>query len=210
MWCCPQLAQPVAPSTCEVWARHACLACTSQVCQTHVPDHGLQKSNFSCLYHCVWSAGGPVCDRSALCAGLGAEGSPSDSACLASSSVQVTEGSSPDAAFQQPQSVKATLWSQVKLLKCLVDNIVVDISFDTLNGLCTVAFLEAVDRHVGREHLFKRSIILVRPFSPRATHLGSLVVYLQHSLTPESKHLGTAAWAGMCVCCHHTACLGYV
>lgn len=52
---------------------------------------------------------------------------------------------------------------QVKLLKCLVDNIVVDISFDTLNGLCTLAFLEVVDRHVGRAHLFKRSIILARP-----------------------------------------------
>ena len=50
----------------------------------------------------------------------------------------------------------------MKLLKCLVDNIVVDISFDTLNGLCTLAFLEVVDRHVGRAHLFKRSIILAR------------------------------------------------
>jgi hypothetical protein len=50
---------------------------------------------------------------------------------------------------------------QVKLLKCLVDNIVVDISFDTLGGLCTVAFLESIDRHIGKEHLFKRSIILV-------------------------------------------------
>ena len=52
----------------------------------------------------------------------------------------------------------------MKLLKCLVDNIVVDISFDTLNGLCTLAFLEVVDRHVGRAHLFKRSIILARPW----------------------------------------------
>lgn len=64
------------------------------------------------------------------------------------------------------KSHAAMPWPQVKLLKCLVDNIVVDISFDTLNGLCTVAFLEAVDRHVGREHLFKRSIILVRCFFP--------------------------------------------
>ena len=56
----------------------------------------------------------------------------------------------------------ACFGQQVKLLKCLVDNIVVDISFDTLNGLCTLAFLEVVDRHVGRAHLFKRSIILAR------------------------------------------------
>ena len=50
---------------------------------------------------------------------------------------------------------------QVKLLKCLVDNIVVDISFETLGGLCTVAFLESIDRHVQGQHLFKRSVILV-------------------------------------------------
>lgn len=50
---------------------------------------------------------------------------------------------------------------QVKLLKCLVDNVVVDISFETLGGLCTVAFLEAMDRHIGSHHLFKRSVILV-------------------------------------------------
>jgi len=49
----------------------------------------------------------------------------------------------------------------VKLLKCLVDNIVVDISFDTLGGICTVLFLESIDRLIGQEHLFKRSIILV-------------------------------------------------
>lgn len=52
---------------------------------------------------------------------------------------------------------------QVKLLKCLVDNILVDISFDTLGGLCTVAFLESIDRHIRKHHLFKRSVILVLP-----------------------------------------------
>ncbi|KAK9809872.1 hypothetical protein WJX72_000706 [[Myrmecia] bisecta] len=52
--------------------------------------------------------------------------------------------------------------AEVKLLKCLVDNIVVDISFETLGGLCTVTFLESIDRRIGRGHLFKRSIILVK------------------------------------------------
>ena len=50
---------------------------------------------------------------------------------------------------------------QVKLLKCLVDNIVVDISFDMLGGISTVCFLESIDRFIRKEHLFKRSIILV-------------------------------------------------
>ena len=50
---------------------------------------------------------------------------------------------------------------QVKLVKCLVDNIVVDISFQSLGGLCTVNFLESIDRRIDDHHLFKRSIILV-------------------------------------------------
>ena len=52
---------------------------------------------------------------------------------------------------------------QVRLLKCLVDNIVVDISFETLGGLCTVAFLESIDRKLQEDHIFKRSIILAGP-----------------------------------------------
>ncbi len=57
---------------------------------------------------------------------------------------------------------------QVKLLKCLVDNIVVDISFFQIGGLNTYQFLEDVDCYVdkciqGRRHLFKDSIILVGP-----------------------------------------------
>lgn len=63
-------------------------------------------------------------------------------------------------AFPQLQ-VTFTHPSQVKLLKCLVDDIVVDISFETLGGLATVTFLESVDRRIGQNHLFKRSIILV-------------------------------------------------
>lgn len=46
-------------------------------------------------------------------------------------------------------------------MKCLVDNIVVDISFQSVGGLCTVNFLESIDRRINNHHLFKRSIILV-------------------------------------------------
>lgn len=47
-------------------------------------------------------------------------------------------------------------------MKCVVSDVVVDVSLDTIGGLCTVAFLEAADRRIGRQHLFKRSILLVR------------------------------------------------
>ena len=39
----------------------------------------------------------------------------------------------------------------------------VDISFETLGGLCTVAFLESIDRKLQDDNIFKRSIILVSP-----------------------------------------------
>ncbi|KAJ4956694.1 hypothetical protein NE237_013477 [Protea cynaroides] len=52
--------------------------------------------------------------------------------------------------------------AEVKLIKCLVENIVVDISFSQLGGLCTLCFLEEVDHLINQNHLFKRSIILIK------------------------------------------------
>ncbi|KAJ1378822.1 hypothetical protein SESBI_47459 [Sesbania bispinosa] len=52
--------------------------------------------------------------------------------------------------------------AEVKLVKCIVQNIVVDISFNQLGGLSTLCFLEKVDRLVAKNHLFKRSIILIK------------------------------------------------
>ncbi|KAK9749501.1 hypothetical protein RND81_02G130100 [Saponaria officinalis] len=52
--------------------------------------------------------------------------------------------------------------AEVKIIKCLVENIVVDISFNQLGGLCTLCFLEEVDNLINQDHLFKRSIILIK------------------------------------------------
>ncbi|XP_062202180.1 uncharacterized protein LOC133904707 [Phragmites australis] len=52
--------------------------------------------------------------------------------------------------------------AEVKLVKCLVQNIVVDISFNQIGGLCTLCFLEKVDKKFGKNHLFKRSIMLIK------------------------------------------------
>ncbi|CAK9142709.1 unnamed protein product [Ilex paraguariensis] len=52
--------------------------------------------------------------------------------------------------------------AEVKLVKCLVRNIVIDISFNQLGGLCTLCFLEQIDRLVDKNHIFKRSIILIK------------------------------------------------
>jgi hypothetical protein len=57
----------------------------------------------------------------------------------------------------------------VKLLKCLVDNIVVDISFNQMGGLITLNFLEEINNLIGNSNIFKRSIILVRDTASTCT-----------------------------------------
>lgn len=52
--------------------------------------------------------------------------------------------------------------AEVKLIKCVVQDLEVDISFNQLGGLSTLCFLELVDQLVGKSHLFKRSIILIK------------------------------------------------
>ncbi|CAN4098668.1 unnamed protein product [Withania somnifera] len=59
---------------------------------------------------------------------------------------------------KDPQFIDA----EVKLVKCMVQNTVIDISVNQLGGLCTLCFLEQVDCVVGKNHLFKRSIILIK------------------------------------------------
>ncbi|CAA7028847.1 unnamed protein product [Microthlaspi erraticum] len=52
--------------------------------------------------------------------------------------------------------------AQVKVIKCRIRNISVDISFNQTAGLCALCFLEQVDQNFGKDHLFKRSIILIK------------------------------------------------
>ncbi|XP_042030085.1 uncharacterized protein LOC121777018 isoform X1 [Salvia splendens] len=52
--------------------------------------------------------------------------------------------------------------AEVKIIKCLVENIVVDISFNQVGGLCTLCFLDEIDNLISQNHLFKRSIILIK------------------------------------------------
>ncbi|KAL5199140.1 hypothetical protein ABZP36_002652 [Zizania latifolia] len=61
--------------------------------------------------------------------------------------------------------------AQVKLIKCAIKNIVVDISFNQIGGVSTLCFLELVDREVGKNHLFKRSIILIKAWCYHESHI---------------------------------------
>ncbi|KAL8549024.1 hypothetical protein ACS0TY_008053 [Phlomoides rotata] len=84
--------------------------------------------------------------------------------------------------------------AEVKLVKCLVQNMVIDISFNQLGGLSTLCFLEQVDRLVGRNHLFKRSIILIKAwcyYESRilGAHHGLISTYALETLVLYIFHL---------------------
>ncbi|XVE80759.1 hypothetical protein DITRI_Ditri15bG0006100 [Diplodiscus trichospermus] len=84
--------------------------------------------------------------------------------------------------------------AEVKLVKCLVQNIVVDISFNQLGGLSTLCFLEKVDNLIGKDHLFKRSIILIKAwcyYESRilGAHHGLISTYALETLVLYIFHL---------------------
>lgn len=84
--------------------------------------------------------------------------------------------------------------AEVKLIKCLVQNIVVDVSFNQLGGLCTLCFLEQVDRLIGKNHLFKRSIILIKAWCYHESrilgaHHGLISTYALETMVLYIFHL---------------------
>ncbi|KAJ4834411.1 hypothetical protein Tsubulata_007355 [Turnera subulata] len=52
--------------------------------------------------------------------------------------------------------------AEVKLVKCVVQDIDVDVSFNQIGGISSLCFLEQVDQLIGKGYLFKRSIILIK------------------------------------------------
>ncbi|KAJ6748835.1 hypothetical protein OIU79_029840 [Salix purpurea] len=91
--------------------------------------------------------------------------------------------------------------AEVKLIKCLVENIVVDISFNQLGGLCTLCFLEEVDQLISQNHLFKRSIILIKAwcyYESRilGAHHGLISTYALETLVLYIFHVFNNRFAG--------------
>ncbi|XP_059301561.1 uncharacterized protein LOC132053510 isoform X2 [Lycium ferocissimum] len=91
--------------------------------------------------------------------------------------------------------------AEVKLIKCLVENIVVDISFNQLGGLCTLCFLEEVDHLINQNHLFKRSIILIKAwcyYESRilGAHHGLISTYALETLVLYIFHMFNNSFAG--------------
>ncbi|GAB2217450.1 hypothetical protein Drorol1_Dr00000641 [Drosera rotundifolia] len=91
--------------------------------------------------------------------------------------------------------------AEVKIIKCLVENIVVDISFNQLGGLCTLCFLEEVDGLINQNHLFKRSIILIKAwcyYESRilGAHHGLISTYALETLVLYIFHVFNNTFAG--------------
>ncbi|KAH6786979.1 hypothetical protein C2S52_006531 [Perilla frutescens var. hirtella] len=91
--------------------------------------------------------------------------------------------------------------AEVKLVKCIVQDIVVDISFNQIGGLCTLCFLEQVDRLIGKDHLFKHSIILIKAwcyYESRilGAHHGLISTYALETLVLYIFHLYHSALDG--------------
>ncbi|KAK4344967.1 hypothetical protein RND71_035143 [Anisodus tanguticus] len=91
--------------------------------------------------------------------------------------------------------------AEVKLIKCLVENIVVDISFNQLGGLCTLCFLEEVDHLINQNHLFKRSIILIKAwcyYESRVlgAHHGLISTYALETLVLYIFHMFNNSFSG--------------
>ncbi|XP_031091650.1 uncharacterized protein LOC115996529 [Ipomoea triloba] len=91
--------------------------------------------------------------------------------------------------------------AEVKIIKCLVENIVVDISFNQLGGLCTLCFLEEVDHLINHNHLFKRSIILIKAwcyYESRilGAHHGLISTYALETLVLYIFHVFNNTFTG--------------
>lgn len=91
--------------------------------------------------------------------------------------------------------------AEVKIIKCLVENIVVDISFNQLGGLCTLCFLEEVDLLINQNHLFKRSIILIKAwcyYESRilGAHHGLISTYALETLVLYIFHVFNNSFSG--------------
>ncbi|KAK9147287.1 hypothetical protein Scep_006044 [Stephania cephalantha] len=91
--------------------------------------------------------------------------------------------------------------AEVKIIKCLVENIVVDISFNQLGGLCTLCFLDEVDHLINQSHLFKRSIILIKAwcyYESRilGAHHGLISTYALETLVLYIFHVFNNSFTG--------------
>ena len=72
--------------------------------------------------------------------------------------------------------------ADVKLIKVKYNGIPIDISFNQVGGICTLALMEGVSQKLGKEQLFKKSIIIIKAWAVYVgrilgSHLGCMSTY---------------------------------
>jgi len=55
--------------------------------------------------------------------------------------------------------------AEIKLIKCIVNGVLVDLSANTLGAMAPVQLFDAVDKKIGKRHLFKRSVLILKAWS---------------------------------------------
>lgn len=113
---------------------------------------------------------------------------------LVNDMVSILEGEDQNSAAEFVVKDVQLINAEVKLVKCIVQNIAVDISFNQIGGLCTLCFLEQADRFIGKDHLFKRSIILIKAwcyYESRilGAHHGLISTYALETLVLHIFHV---------------------
>ncbi|XP_076914735.1 uncharacterized protein LOC143573834 [Bidens hawaiensis] len=84
--------------------------------------------------------------------------------------------------------------AKVKLIKCVVDGIMIDISFNQISGLYALCFLDQVDLYIQKDHLFKLSIILIKTWCYHESRLmgaarGLISTYALETLVLHIFHM---------------------
>eukprot|EP00210_Caulerpa_lentillifera_P004490 g4284.t1 len=167
-----QLIQVIQPSRASEDRRHSIADYVRRlIVKCFQPDHKVEAFMFGSVPLRTYLPDGDI-DVSIFCEAKGLQ----ETWCDKLSTILENEAENPDAEFKVTNV--SLINAEVKLLKCLVDNIVVDVSFNQIGGLCTLVFLEAMDRRIGSKHLFKRSIILIKAWC----YYESRVLGAQHSL----------------------------
>lgn len=70
--------------------------------------------------------------------------------------------------------VDTLVFAEVRVLKLVAKQVSIDVTFDQLGGLSNVRFLHEVDERFGKNHLFKRTLVLVKAWcSYEARILGA-------------------------------------
>jgi len=52
--------------------------------------------------------------------------------------------------------------ASVKIIKLYFDGIPIDISFNQIGGICAFNYLERIDEITGKDHLFKKAILIIK------------------------------------------------